>query len=71
MSKEIVRSIPGLGFLREAKAELKKVTWPGKRQIWYSTLIVIVFTLCVAVYLAVLDKILGEFFKWLFTGILG
>jgi preprotein translocase subunit SecE len=67
MSKAIVRSIPGLGFLREAKAELKKVTWPGKTQIWYSTLIVIVFTLCVSVYLGILDF----FFAWLFSGILG
>ena len=38
MSKEIANSIPGMSFLREAKAELKKVTWPGKKQIWFSTL---------------------------------
>ena len=44
-----------LGFIREAKAELKKVTWPGKQQIWYSTLIVIIFTLLVSVYLGILD----------------
>jgi len=45
MSKEIMRSIPGITFLREAKAELKKVAWPGKTQIWHSTLIVIGFRL--------------------------
>ena len=62
MSKEIVRSLPGMSFFREAKAELKKVTWPGKTQIWYSTLIVIAFTLVVSVYLGVLDALL----TWLF-----
>jgi len=62
MSKEIVRSFPGMAFLREAKAELKKVTWPGKTQIWHSTLIVIVFTLSVSVYLGILDVLL----TWLF-----
>ena len=62
MSKEIIRSLPGVAFLREAKAELKKVTWPGKTQIWYSTLIVIAFTLMVSVYLGVLDAAL----TWLF-----
>jgi preprotein translocase subunit SecE len=62
MSKEIVRYIPGIAFLREAKAELKKVTWPGKTQIWYSTLVVIAFTLCVSVYLGILDAVL----TWLF-----
>ena len=38
MAKEVASSIPGIGFLREAKAELKKVTWPGRKQIWFSTL---------------------------------
>ena len=62
MSKEIVRALPGMSFFREAKAELKKVTWPGKTQIWYSTLIVIAFTLIVSVYLGILDAAL----TWLF-----
>ncbi|PIE54618.1 MAG: preprotein translocase subunit SecE [Dethiosulfovibrio peptidovorans] len=43
------------GFLREARAELKKVTWPGKQQVWYSTLVVIFVTLLVAVYLGIVD----------------
>jgi len=71
MSKVIARSIPGIAFLREAKAELKKVTWPGKTQIGYSTLVVIIFTLCVAIYLGALDKIFEIFFAWFFTGMLG
>jgi preprotein translocase subunit SecE len=66
MTKEIARSIPGIGFLREAKAELKKVTWPGKTQIWYSTLIVIAFTLCVSLYLGIVDSLL----IWIFSLIL-
>jgi preprotein translocase subunit SecE len=56
-----------LGFLREAKAELKKVTWPGKQQIWYSTLIVIAFTLCVSLYLGVLDLLLSLFFRFILS----
>lgn len=66
MAKEVMKSIPGMTFLREAKAELKKVTWPGKKQIWYSTLVVIVFTLCVSLYLGVFDGLL----TWVFSGIL-
>ena len=68
MTKEIVRSLPGMAFLREAKAELKKVTWPGKTQIWYSTLIVIAFTLCVSVYLGILDALLTWLFRVLSRG---
>ena len=54
-------------FIREAKAELKKVTWPTRRQIWYWTVIVIVFTLCVSLYLGLIDFILA----WLFRTLLG
>ena len=52
-------------FVREARAELKKVAWPTKRQVWYWTLVVIVFTLCVSVYLGVIDFVLAWFFTWL------
>ncbi|MBQ7543433.1 MAG: preprotein translocase subunit SecE [Synergistaceae bacterium] len=54
-------------FIREAKAELKKVTWPTRRQIWYWTIIVIVFTLCVSLYLGLIDFVLA----WLFRTLLG
>ena len=66
MAKEVASSIPGIGFLREAKAELKKVTWPGRRQIWFSTLVVIFFTLCASIYLGAIDFLL----TWVFSGIL-
>ncbi len=56
-----------MNFIREAKAELKKVTWPTKQQIWYWTLIVIIFTLCVSLYLGLVDFLLA----WLFSALLG
>ena len=56
-----------MNFIREAKAELKKVTWPTRRQIWYWTLVVIVFTLCVSLYLGLVDFLLA----WIFRALLG
>lgn len=32
-------------MFRDARAELKKITWPGRQQVWYSTLVVIFVTL--------------------------
>jgi len=55
------------GFIREAKAELKKVTWPGKQEIWYSTLIVIIFTLAVSVYLGLIDMALTGILSRVFS----
>lgn len=52
-----------LDFVREAKAELKKVTWPSRQQVWYSTLIVIAVTFMVAAYLGVVDGILTAVFS--------
>lgn len=55
-----------LTFIREARAELKKVTWPGKRQLWYSTIVVVVFSLLVSLYLGIVDMLLtGVFAKLL------
>ena len=50
-------------FLREARAELKRVTWPNKKQVWISTLLVIVVTLLVSAYLGILDLIFTAVFS--------
>jgi preprotein translocase subunit SecE len=44
-------------FLREVKVELKKVTWPSKRELIGSTIVVIVFVFIVAAYLGLIDFI--------------
>ena len=60
----IVESI--LSFIREAKAELKKVSWPGKKQVWYSTLVDIAFSLFVSAYLGLIDLALTGVFSKVF-----
>ena len=47
-----------LGYFRESRAELKRVTWPTKQQVWYSTLVVIVVTLIDSAYLGLVDLLL-------------
>jgi preprotein translocase subunit SecE len=47
-----------LGFFRESRAELKKVTWPTKKQVGYSTLVVVLLTVILGIYLGVVDSIL-------------
>ena len=55
-----------LDYVRESRAELKKVAWPTKRQLWYSTLIVIVVTAIASAYLGLVDLILtGVFSKFI------
>ena len=50
-------------FIRETKAELKKVSWPTKEQLLHNTLIIVVFIAIATIILSVLD--VG--FSWLFS----
>mgnify|MGYP005979572181 FL=1 len=52
-----------LDYIRESRAELKKVTWPTKQQLWYSTIIVIVVTAVASAYLGLVDLILTGIFS--------
>lgn len=55
-----------LDYVRESRAELKKVAWPTKQQLWYSTLIVIVVTAIASAYLGLVDLLLtGVFSKFI------
>jgi len=44
-------------FLRETKVELKKVTWPSKKELIGSTVVVIIFVLLIAAYFGIIDLI--------------
>ena len=52
-----------LDYIRESRAELRKVTWPTKQQLWYSTVIVIVVTLIASAYLGLVDLLLTGIFS--------
>jgi preprotein translocase subunit SecE len=46
-------------FLANVKGELKKVTWPTRKDTYGSTLVVIVLVLAVAVFLWAVDSVLS------------
>ncbi len=52
-------------FLKEVKAELKKVMWPNRKQVINNTAVVIVSIAIVGVVIWVLDSIFGEAVKLL------
>lgn len=52
-----------LDYIRESRAELRKVTWPTKQQVWYSTLVVIAVTFMVSAYLGLVDLLLTGVFS--------
>jgi preprotein translocase subunit SecE len=46
-------------FFKEVKIELTKVSWVSKHELAGSTLVVIVVSLLLAMFIGVIDKILG------------
>ena len=47
-------------FLRESRAELRKVTWPNRKELITYTTVVIVATGIAAVFLGVVDLIFSQ-----------
>ena len=51
-----------VGFFKDIKGELKKVTWPSFKQVRNNTLIVIICVLVIGAFIWILDGIFG--FSW-------
>ena len=53
-------------FLAEVRNELKRVTWPSKKEVYATTLVVIVTSAFFGIYLWVIDLGLDRLVNWLF-----
>ncbi|OEU45261.1 MAG: preprotein translocase subunit SecE [Desulfobacterales bacterium S7086C20] len=45
----------GIQFLREVKIELKKVSWPSRKETMASTVVVIILVIIVSAFLGLVD----------------
>jgi preprotein translocase subunit SecE len=50
-------------FLREVKTELKKVTWPSRKDTLSGTLVVLVAVFIIAIFLGIVDSLLSNAIK--------
>ena len=50
-------------FLREVKVELKKVTWPSRKQTIGSTVVVLVLVLLISLFLGIVDMGLSQLIR--------
>jgi preprotein translocase subunit SecE len=49
-----------IGFLAEVRAEVKKVTWPSRREAMGGTAVVVFVVLVMAMFLGIVDAILSK-----------
>ena len=54
-------------FFSEVRNELKRVTWPSQKEVYATTVVVILTSLCLGMYLFVLDLGLNNIVQWIFT----
>ncbi len=53
-------------FLSEVRNELKRVTWPSQKEVYATTVVVILVSIFFGVYLFVLDFAFNNIVQWIF-----
>ena len=56
----------GRTFLTEVRNELKRVTWPSRKEVYATTMVVILVSVFFASYLAGVDWVLNLIVQWIF-----
>ena len=56
-------------FYGDVKSELKKVTWPSRKEVYGTTIIVILTVFFFGAYLFVVDLMLKNAVEWMLGGI--
>ena len=54
-------------FLSEVKNELARVSWPARREVWATTLVVILVSTLFGVYLYAVDLSISAGVRWVFN----
>jgi preprotein translocase subunit SecE len=53
-------------FLSEVRNELRRVTWPSRREVYATTVVVILFSAFIGLYLFALDFGINSLVQWIF-----
>jgi len=54
-------------FLREVRAEIKKVTWPKRKEVYGTTVVVIVTCIIFGFFLWTVDVVMSQVLTWLYA----
>ena len=55
----------GRRFLSEVRSELGRVTWPTRREVWATTIVVILTSMVFGLYLYGIDLALSKLVGWI------
>ena len=54
-------------FFTEVRNETRRVTWPTRKEVYATTIVVILTSVFFGVYLGLIDFVLGKAVAWLYT----
>ncbi len=54
-------------YLRETRVELSKVTWPNRREVVSSTMVIVVMSAFLAIIIGVFDFGLSKLIDWILS----
>ena len=61
-----IKAIIGLPrFLREVRAEARKITWPSRKETWITSVMVMIMVLITTMFFFVVDIIVGFGVNWI------
>jgi preprotein translocase subunit SecE len=58
-------------FFTEVRSEMKRVTWPSRREVYATTLVVILTSIFFGIYLFGVDLVLNAAVQWVFQRFTG
>ena len=64
MAKTEKKTSP-IEFIRQVKAETKKVTWPTRKETTLSTIMVFIMVTIAAIFLFLTDQIVSTIIRWI------
>ena len=56
----------GRSFLTEVRNEMRRVTWPSRKEVYATTIVVIITSAFFGIYLFSLDMLLNAAVNWIF-----
>jgi preprotein translocase subunit SecE len=53
-----------LQFIGEVRQEVRKVTWPTWKEVWITTIMVLIMVAITSVFFLIADQIIGTVVQW-------
>jgi preprotein translocase subunit SecE len=54
-------------FIQEVRQEVSKVTWPTRKEVWITTVLVLIMVALASIFFMLVDQLMGYFVSWILS----